>query len=46
MKFLLWFDPEGVAPGSIIAHEHPEWVLHQPTKVLGEVFFALAIRRH
>jgi alpha-galactosidase len=30
MKFLLWFDPEGVAPGSIIAKEHPEWVLHQP----------------
>jgi alpha-galactosidase len=30
MKFLLWFDPEGVAPESIIAREHPEWVLHQP----------------
>ena len=32
MKFLLWFDPEAVAPGSIIAREHPEWVLHQPNE--------------
>lgn len=30
LKFLLWFDPEGVGPGSVIAKEHPEWVLHQP----------------
>ncbi len=30
LKFLLWFDPEGVDPGSVIAREHPEWVLHQP----------------
>ena len=30
IKFLLWFDPEAVAPDSIIAKEHPEWVLHQP----------------
>jgi alpha-galactosidase len=30
MKFLLWFDPEAVAPDSIIAKEHPEWVLHHP----------------
>ena len=30
LKFLLWFDPEGVDPGSLIAKEHPEWVLHQP----------------
>jgi alpha-galactosidase len=28
LKFLLWFDPEGVAPGSLIEKEHPEWVLH------------------
>jgi alpha-galactosidase len=32
MKFLLWFDPEAVSPGSIIAKEHPEWVLHQPNE--------------
>ena len=30
LKFLLWFDPEGVAPASLIAKEHPDWVLHQP----------------
>lgn len=30
LRFLLWFDPEGVAPGSLIQREHPEWVLHQP----------------
>jgi len=32
MKFLLWFDPEGIAPESIIAKEHPEWVLHEPAE--------------
>jgi alpha-galactosidase len=30
LKFLLWFDPEGVNGASVIAKEHPEWVLHQP----------------
>jgi len=30
LKFLLWFDPEGVAPGSLIQKQYPEWVLHQP----------------
>jgi alpha-galactosidase len=30
LKFLLWFDPEGVHPQSLIAKEHPEWILHQP----------------
>jgi alpha-galactosidase len=29
-KYLLWFDPEGVAHGSMIEKEHPQWVLHQP----------------
>ncbi|MGI4789461.1 MAG: alpha-galactosidase [Janthinobacterium lividum] len=28
MKFILWFEPERVSPGSRIAKEHPEWVLH------------------
>lgn len=28
MKFVVWFEPERVAPGSRIAKEHPEWVLH------------------
>ena len=26
-KFLLWFDPEVVCPGTAIAKEHPEWVI-------------------
>jgi len=28
-KFLLWFDPEVVAPGTQIAREHPDWVIRQ-----------------
>ncbi len=32
LKFLLWYDPEGVSPGSRIAKEHPAWVLHQPNE--------------
>jgi alpha-galactosidase len=27
MKFLMWFEPERVASGTIIAKQHPEWVL-------------------
>jgi alpha-galactosidase len=27
MGFLMWFEPERVAPGTTIAREHPEWVL-------------------
>ena len=27
LKFLLWFDPEGVEAGSIIDKQHKEWVL-------------------
>lgn len=30
LKFILWFDPEGVNGQSLIAKEHPQWVLHQP----------------
>jgi alpha-galactosidase len=30
LKFLLWYDPEGVDPNSLLAKQHPEWVLHQP----------------
>lgn len=28
MKFVLWLEPERVNPNSLIAKEHPEWVLH------------------
>ncbi len=27
MGFLMWFEPERVAPGTAIAKEHPEWVI-------------------
>jgi alpha-galactosidase len=27
LSFLLWFEPERVAPGTRIAKEHPEWVI-------------------
>ena len=27
MEFLMWFEPERVAPGTAIAKEHPEWVI-------------------
>jgi alpha-galactosidase len=28
LKFLLWFEPERVSPGTAIEKQHPEWVLH------------------
>jgi alpha-galactosidase len=28
MKFLLWFEPGRVAPGTLIATQHPDWILH------------------
>ena len=28
LKFILWFEPERVSPGSRIGRDHPEWVLH------------------
>jgi alpha-galactosidase len=27
LKFLLWFEPERVAPGTLLAKDHPEWVI-------------------
>ena len=27
MQFLLWFEPERICPGTLIAKEHPEWVV-------------------
>jgi len=30
LKFLLWFEPGRVGAGSVIATQHPEWVLHRP----------------
>jgi alpha-galactosidase len=30
LKFLLWFEPERVSPGTSIEKQHPDWVLHIP----------------
>lgn len=27
MQFLLWFEPERICPGTLMATEHPEWVV-------------------
>lgn len=35
MKFLLWFEPERIAPGTFMALEHPEWVLMPPPDRMG-----------
>jgi len=28
LKFILWFEPERVTGNSLVAKEHPEWVMH------------------
>ncbi len=35
MKFLLWFEPERIAPGTLMATEHPDWVLMPPPDRMG-----------
>ncbi len=35
LKFLLWFDPESVSPGSDISKNHPEWVIRRNEKEVG-----------
>jgi alpha-galactosidase len=27
MKFLMWFEPERICPGTLMAREHPQWVV-------------------
>lgn len=31
LKFVLWFEPERVAPGTRIDREHPQWILRAPS---------------
>ncbi len=33
LKFILWFEPQRVSPGTAVAKQHPEWVLHLPKDV-------------
>jgi alpha-galactosidase len=35
MKFLLWFEPERISPGGLMAAEHPEWVVMPPPERMG-----------
>jgi alpha-galactosidase len=35
MNFLLWFEPERICPGSLMAQEHPEWVVMPPPERMG-----------
>lgn len=32
MKFLLWFEPERVMPGTFLYERHPDWLLKPPEK--------------
>ena len=35
-KFLLWFEPERVFPGTELERDHPEWILHRPRSTAEE----------
>jgi alpha-galactosidase len=35
LKFGLWFEPERVAKGSLLAREHPDWVIWLPNQKYG-----------
>nr|HPK00333.1 alpha-galactosidase [Candidatus Hydrogenedentota bacterium] len=35
MKFLLWFEPERISPGSLMDQEHPDWVVMPPPERMG-----------
>jgi len=41
MKFIVWFEPERVMPGTRIAKEHPEWVLHSSNNPKAQGLFNL-----
>ena len=37
MKFLLWFEPERICPGTLTARQHPEWVVWPPRDAQGNL---------
>ena len=41
MKYCTWFDPEEAHPSSLLAKEHPEWLLYIEEKEMGLVNFGL-----
>ena len=34
LRFGIWMEPEMVNPNSVLFHEHPDWVIHQPKREL------------
>jgi alpha-galactosidase len=36
LNFILWFEPQRVSPGTMVAKQHPEWVLQLPDNVKTE----------
>jgi alpha-galactosidase len=47
MKFLVWFEPERVAPGTYLATKHPEWVISPSNDGSGLVNLGIpALREH
>ncbi|MBN2311419.1 MAG: NPCBM/NEW2 domain-containing protein [Candidatus Hydrogenedentes bacterium] len=35
LKFLLWFEPERICPGTLMHREHPDWVVIPPPDRMG-----------
>ena len=41
LKFLLWFEPERICPGTLMTKEHPEWVVLPPEGPWGMLNLAI-----
>jgi alpha-galactosidase len=41
MKYCTWVDPEEAHPSSMIAQQHPDWMLYHPERMMGMVNFGL-----
>jgi alpha-galactosidase len=41
MKFLLWFEPERVMPGTLLYNNHPDWLLSGDTVIGGRPCYLL-----
>ena len=41
LKFLLWFEPERICAGTLMAKEHPEWVVLPPEGPWGMLNLAI-----
>lgn len=45
LKFLLWFEPERICPGTLMAKEHPDWVVLPPEGPWGMLNLAVPAAR-